>query len=87
MKNPEKSLQEESLEVLVQRLKAVDRHMDLVSDGSSPGSYNWLSTQAKSIGEELNRRGGVDLMVQVAEMANASNHIELAWDGVGGWMA
>jgi hypothetical protein len=81
------NLRDQSLDELVHDLKAVDRHMDLLSDGSAHQSYVWLSGEAKRIGEELNRRGGCDLMVRAAKMANASNHIELAWDGIGGWMA
>lgn len=44
-----------------------------------------LNREAKKIGQELYRQGGVRRMLEVHELAGRRRVIESAWDGVGPW--
>lgn len=41
----------------------------------------------KKIGEELNKRGGIELMRDVFRRANGNRSLEMIWGGIGEWMA
>jgi HEAT repeat protein len=77
---------EQTLQELALRLGVVGR--DLTSWRLADGDelYERLDSEAKSIGQELHRRGGMDLMLQAFEMAHAPHVIEIIWSGIGDWM-
>jgi hypothetical protein len=76
-----------------QKAQATDwRHLDaIISSGAAPPDWISHAVELRSIGHQLNRQGGVQLMRETAEQAHGLSKfgvrqvIVLFWDGIGGW--
>jgi hypothetical protein len=64
----------------------------LASRGEQPEEHLRAAVELRAIGHQLDKGGGINLMIAVAERAdvlagaNILRHIETCWDGIGDWM-
>ncbi|MBN1196985.1 MAG: formylglycine-generating enzyme family protein [Candidatus Aminicenantes bacterium] len=50
-----------------------------------PDALDALRTEARHIGEKMNERGGMKLMLRAHSVSKGGREIEIAWNGVGDW--
>lgn len=80
-----KSTEEEMIERISSELAWRNLHDSQISEMEE--EFDIRVTVLKKIGEELNKRGGLDLMRDVFKRANGDRSLEMIWGGIGKWMA
>lgn len=79
------SPEEEMIKVLGDELRWRDAHDREYSDMEE--EFEIRKVAIMEIGEELNRRGGIELMRSIFKQVPGTRSLELLWGGIGEWMA
>jgi hypothetical protein len=79
------SPEEEMIKVLGDELRWRDAHDREYSDMEE--EFEIRKVAITEIGEELNRRGGIELMRSIFKQVPGTRSLELLWGGIGEWMA
>jgi hypothetical protein len=82
---PSKSPREMTDEEIFGRLSSVSRELRewKIQDGTP--SLEKIKETARKLGEELNRRGGMELMLHAHQRCDGGRALEGAWDRIGEW--
>jgi len=74
-----------SYEDLVKQLSAVSRKLMSWTYGQGESVLREYKAEARLIGEELNRRGGMELMLRAHGDSGGGRTLDRFWDGIGRW--